>query len=196
MILTYAKNDSLVYVSSQNCHCVKSVQIRSFFWSIYSCVQSEYRKIRTRKNSAFGHFSRTCQISKMELFVKITNDFQSLTVFTKSLKKFWLCPCSLSLHKTCKNTSFHWLAFSRILAYFMQCNIIKLKTDLKQFLHDLFMIVLKLSTPFQKKCYFYKRIITDFESVEDWPVIFIFKFIYFLLWYCQIWSVKGEPRKL
>ena len=32
-------------------HCVKSVQIRSFFWS-------EYRKIRTRKNSVFGHFSR------------------------------------------------------------------------------------------------------------------------------------------
>ena len=32
-------------------HCVKSVQIGSFFWS-------EYRKIRTRKNSFFGHFSR------------------------------------------------------------------------------------------------------------------------------------------
>ena len=35
-------------------HCVKSVQIRSLdIWS-----QSEYRKIRTRKNSVFGHFSR------------------------------------------------------------------------------------------------------------------------------------------
>ena len=31
-------------------HCVKSVQIRRFFWS-------EYRKIRTRKNSIFGYFS-------------------------------------------------------------------------------------------------------------------------------------------
>ena len=38
-------------------HCVKSVQIRSFFWSVFSCIQSEYRKIRTRKNSVFGHFS-------------------------------------------------------------------------------------------------------------------------------------------
>ena len=38
-------------------HYVKSVQIRSFFWSVFSCIQSEYRKIRTRKNSVFGHFS-------------------------------------------------------------------------------------------------------------------------------------------
>ena len=39
-------------------HCVKSVQIRSYFWSVFSCIQSEYRKIRTRNNSVFGHFSR------------------------------------------------------------------------------------------------------------------------------------------
>ena len=33
-------------------HYVKSVQIRSFFWSVFS-------SIRTRKNSVFGHFSRS-----------------------------------------------------------------------------------------------------------------------------------------
>ena len=33
-------------------HCVKSLQIRSFFWS-------ECGKIPTRKNSVFGHFSRS-----------------------------------------------------------------------------------------------------------------------------------------
>ena len=48
------------------CHCVKSVQIRSFFWCVVSCIrteygeilssQSEYRKIQTRKNSVFGHY--------------------------------------------------------------------------------------------------------------------------------------------
>ena len=41
------------------CHCVKSVQIRSYFWSVFFCIQSEYRKIRTRNNSVFGHFSRS-----------------------------------------------------------------------------------------------------------------------------------------
>ena len=51
--------------------CVKSAQIRSYFWSVFSCIrstieiygvnihiQSEYRKIRTRNNYVFGHFSR------------------------------------------------------------------------------------------------------------------------------------------
>ena len=50
-----------------SCHCVKSVQIWSFFWSVYSRtrteyvvsprIQSECGKIRTRKISVFGHFS-------------------------------------------------------------------------------------------------------------------------------------------
>ena len=30
-----------------------------FFWFVFSCNQSEYRKIWTRKNSVFGHFSRS-----------------------------------------------------------------------------------------------------------------------------------------
>ena len=33
-------------------HRVKSVQIRSYFWSVLSCI-------RTRNNSVFGHFSRS-----------------------------------------------------------------------------------------------------------------------------------------
>ena len=41
-------------------HCVRSVQIRSFFWSVFyhiRTIQSEGGKIRTRKSSVFGHFS-------------------------------------------------------------------------------------------------------------------------------------------
>ena len=37
----------------------ESVQIRSFFWSVFCYFQTEYRKIRTRKNSIFGHISRS-----------------------------------------------------------------------------------------------------------------------------------------
>ena len=36
-----------------------NVQIRSFFWSVFSRIRTEYGKIRTRKNSVFGHFSRS-----------------------------------------------------------------------------------------------------------------------------------------
>ena len=52
-------------------HCVKCVQIRSYFWSVFSCIrteygdlrvnlctESEYRKIRTRNNSVYSHNSR------------------------------------------------------------------------------------------------------------------------------------------
>ena len=37
----------------QNCavklHCVKNVQIWSYFWSVFSCVRNEYQKKRTKK---------------------------------------------------------------------------------------------------------------------------------------------------
>ena len=40
-------------------HSVKRIQIRLFFWSVFSLIQPEYGKIRTRKNSVFGHFSHS-----------------------------------------------------------------------------------------------------------------------------------------
>ena len=47
-------------------HCVKSVQIRSFFWSVFSYIRPEYRKIRTRKNSIFGHSLRSDDIEILD----------------------------------------------------------------------------------------------------------------------------------
>ena len=31
-----------------NLHCVKSVQIRSFFWSVFSCIRTEYGDLRSK----------------------------------------------------------------------------------------------------------------------------------------------------
>ena len=58
-------------------NCVKSAQIRRFFWSVFSHIRTEYgeilrtspysvrmREIWTRKNSAFGHFSRCAQFKR------------------------------------------------------------------------------------------------------------------------------------
>ena len=45
--------------SNESNLCVKSVQIWSYYWSVFSCILTEYRKIRTRNNSLFGHFSRS-----------------------------------------------------------------------------------------------------------------------------------------
>ena len=89
-------------------HCVESVQIRSFFWSLFSriwteCgeirsisrIQSECGKIRTRKNSVFGHFSRS------DVWIKLNNLFQIIMLlfhsFIEMLTKthfIGLCTCS------------------------------------------------------------------------------------------------------
>ena len=40
-------------------HCVKSVQIRSFFWSIFSRIRTEYGEIRNISPYVFGHISHS-----------------------------------------------------------------------------------------------------------------------------------------
>ena len=66
-------------------HCVKSVQIRSFFWSVFSCIRTEYRKIQTRKNPVFAHFRAVSftKWSKISTFItelcQILKRFYSLT---------------------------------------------------------------------------------------------------------------------
>ena len=64
------KTFSIIGLITASTHSVKCVQILSYFWSVFSCIrteygdygvnfriQSEYKKIRTRNNSVFGHFS-------------------------------------------------------------------------------------------------------------------------------------------
>ena len=41
-------------------------QIWSFFWSVFSCIRTEYKKIRSRKNSVFEHFKQ-CEYMVMEI---------------------------------------------------------------------------------------------------------------------------------
>ena len=58
LLLNFASSVKRIQVNKL-LHCVKSVQIWSYFWSVFSCIRTEYRKIRTRNNSVFGHFSRS-----------------------------------------------------------------------------------------------------------------------------------------
>ena len=32
-------------MSDEHPHCVKSVQIRSYFWSVFSCIRTEYGEV-------------------------------------------------------------------------------------------------------------------------------------------------------
>ena len=52
--------------------CVKSVEIRRFFWSAFSYIHFEYRKIRTRKSSIFRHFSSIVRLLWLKIFFSVT----------------------------------------------------------------------------------------------------------------------------
>ena len=48
---------------------MKRVQIGSYYWSLFSHIQSECWEIRTRNNSVFGHFSRSENLFVVTLHV-------------------------------------------------------------------------------------------------------------------------------
>ena len=59
-------------------HCLKKVQIRSYFWSVLSSIRTEYSKTRTRNNSVFAHFSGS--ITRMYLANATNLDTTSLAL--------------------------------------------------------------------------------------------------------------------
>ena len=73
----------------QNQHCVISVQIWNSFWSVFSCIQSEYRKMPTRKNPVFGHFSRRAEVKKEKSSSSLRN-FDFTWVHFNINKPLWL----------------------------------------------------------------------------------------------------------
>ena len=56
----------LISLIREGLHCVKSVQIRIYFWSVSSCIRTEYRKIRTKNNIVFGQFSRKAFLKRIK----------------------------------------------------------------------------------------------------------------------------------
>ena len=63
---------------------MKTVQIRSFFWSVFCCAQCQYRKVRTRNNSVFRHFSRIVMLFILKFLIFRINE-QTLKIFTLNL---------------------------------------------------------------------------------------------------------------
>ena len=70
---------NILYISL-HLHFVKSVQIRSYFCS-------EYRKIRTRNNSVFGHFSQSADRSHEGAYNKYPTNFFTSNYDHKSSKE-------------------------------------------------------------------------------------------------------------
>ena len=43
----------LAVTCTRTCHCVKSVQMRSFFWSVLPCIQAEYEDLLRKSPYSF-----------------------------------------------------------------------------------------------------------------------------------------------
>ena len=107
-------SNSTIFRNLQNTsHCVKSVQILSFFWSVFSCIQAnmgiyavnfriqpEYRKIRTRRNSVFAHFSRSVRVA----FRTLPNIYER-AFCENTLHKKWSFPLRISSVNVTKSQS-------------------------------------------------------------------------------------------
>ena len=74
---------------------MKSVKIRSFFWSVIFCIQSKHRKIWTRKNSVFGHFSQQCPIFRVTTDQIKTTLICNVLLFISSV---YYHPLNLKIH--------------------------------------------------------------------------------------------------
>ena len=66
---------------------LEKCQNTEFFLVRIYCIQSEYRKIRTKKNSIFGHFSRSGKANKRE---DISNATQKTNADSCLTKFFWV----------------------------------------------------------------------------------------------------------
>ena len=60
----------LLFKTFHNCHCVKSVQIRRFFWSAFSCICAEFERLRS--------------ISQYSVRIQENTDQKNLRVWTLS----------------------------------------------------------------------------------------------------------------
>ena len=100
--------DSKYPEASRHWHCVKSVQIRNFFYSVFSRIWTEYgevlrispysvrmRENTDQKNSVFGHFSRSVKTRKKDL-----RDLWKLNVETATLSIAFILHLKLAAPKT------------------------------------------------------------------------------------------------
>ena len=123
-----------------NWHYVKIVQMRSFFRFVFSRIWTEYGKKRTRKNSVFGHFSRSATdlwltragktrynenmniivifLDKIWTYFNQTNNSKQRGIAVRSFIQEEVVGRTLYTTFTQKNTCYQWLVYILLTAYF------------------------------------------------------------------------------
>ena len=69
-----------VQAGSEIIHCVKSVQIRSFFWSVFSHIRTEYGEIRSISPYSVGIRENTDQ-KKIRIWALFTDTHSNMIIF-------------------------------------------------------------------------------------------------------------------
>ena len=131
-------------------HRVKSVQIRSFFWSLFAAFRlnterysvsfrfpSKCGKKLTSKNFVFGHFSRSVSVSNSNF---LTMDMD--------LQKYW---GMLRVSRTAKAEAYSKVCqtsklqhFSQIFSHFQSCTVLNTPLYVQLHVHALVQIVTNL----------------------------------------------------
>ena len=129
-------------------HCVKSVQIRSYFWSVFSCIWIEYRDF------SFDKFS---VLRKEKMCKTKTTEWRNELKTTENELKMKICSLTLYLNHFSENK----LMFRRtlknffFLLFYFFCGIVKLICELRRtFFINLRLrqiLILRSSTLFFKK---------------------------------------------
>ena len=86
LLPSFRRNNASWWPSYNEIHCVKSVQIRSCFCSVFSWIRTDNRKVRTRNNSVFGHFSRSDSFQELYFFWYF---FTTLNIFCLIWNCLW-----------------------------------------------------------------------------------------------------------
>ena len=95
-----------VFITYVKKHCVKSVQIQSYFWSVFSCIRTEYRdslysgqiqENTDQKKSVFRHFSSS---------ERVRRQMTEVVTWSCFVKKMLLRISQNSRVNTCAGVSF------------------------------------------------------------------------------------------
>ena len=102
-------------------HCVKTVQIWSFFWSVFSRIQIKYsvrmrENIWTRKNSLSEHFSRSVKDSHLCWCHKCSKALKELRNCILCIVPVGSLICSVRVYK-----SLHFLPILLVKLGFRLC---------------------------------------------------------------------------
>ena len=88
----------MLKILKKTIHCVKSVLIRSFFWSVFSCIRTEYGEILV-----FGDFSRS---DFVELLLMTDSELRVILLFSWNLANLSLDAVVLQYLKTSSSVFF------------------------------------------------------------------------------------------